>query len=626
MSFSSPLNWLWLLPLAGAIVLLWLHRPRREELVVPSLRLWNGLATLDNADPARRFLRKNLLLFLQLLAAFLLSLALARPFLFALAPAGQQYVLILDNSASMQATDVQPSRLEAARSEAAQFIARRLRPEDTALILQTSPRAQILCRLIHDPALLRAALGQVAPTDAPGDMAGALTLAQSLLPRRAVAHLQIYSDGISASSVISPVSAPSIDTHQIIVGTPHPDNIGITALDIQPGAAGAQTLSVTVRRAGPSAHPGLTLSLLSDGRLRDARQLLFAQDTAQAEFTLPPAPISQIITVRLEHCADDLASDNTASLVLAPARPARVLLVSAGDLFLERGLAALPNVQVAEAAPAPFDALRPQAARADIVVLDGDFPLGPTPPGRWLTFGRAGLPTPFQFTPQAPADAGALTQSSAHPVLRFVDMRAVRVRTAFRTQAAGWAQVLAAGSHGPLLAAGETGGSRVVSASFNLADSDLPLRVAFPLFLSNSIAWLMQGSALGTVQADYAAGQAAQVTLPPGVRNAQIVRPDGSARTVSAPFAGGALALPDLAQVGVYSVAGPAGTRYPVAINLLSPAASALAARQFPLLRHPPSGEARAVMHRVHRGWWTVAAAFALLLLAAEWWVYHRRA
>jgi len=210
--------------------------------------------------------------------------------------------------------------------------------------------------------------------------------------------------------------------------------------------------------------------------------------------------------------------------------------------------------------------------------------------------------------------------------MRFVDMRTVHVRSAARTQAAGWGQVLVEGSRGPLVAAGEANGSRVVSVGFNLTDSDLPLQVAFPLFLAGSIAWLTEGSTPGARQPDYAAGQAAQITLPPGTRAAQVTRPDGTTRLVSTPPAGGAAALQDTSQVGIYTVQGPEGASYPVAVNLLNPSASALLPRRSPQLERPMPGGGAGVTHRIPRDWWPVAATLALLLLAAEWWVYHRRA
>ncbi len=625
MNFADPIRGLWLLPLVAAIILLWLHRPRRNALIVPSLRLWQGLETETAPSASRRFLRRHLLLFLQLVTTFLLVLALARPFLFRRAAAEQCYLFVMDNSASMQATDVSPSRIKRAQIDAAQFIARHLRPGDTAVVMQTSPRAQVLCRKTNDPARLRAALAQVSPTDAPGDMAGALTLAQTLVKDNANSHLQIFSDGLSASVPGSAQVLARRDTHQIVVGTRTPDNIGITAVDLLPDTLGTARLSLTVNQTGQQEHPGLLLTLSVDDRLQDARQISFVRGSAAAEFVVPLSDTPQIARVRLAHCEDDLASDNEVSLVLMPARKTNVLLVSPGNLFLERGLAALPNVHLSELSPAQFAASRAQSHSVDAVVLDGDFATGLLPPGRYLTFGRAGSPTPLTFTPQPATEVRVLSQNSAHPVMHFVDMHDIRLRSTNRTQSAGWGQVLADGTAGPLLVAGQHSGTRIISAGFSLVDSDWPVRIAFPLFLANSIAWLTEGSGQGTLQPDYAAGQTAQVSLPPGARSAQVTLPDGTVRLVSVPTGENFAAVTDTPLVGMYSVQGLGGTQYPLAINLLSPTTSALVPRLSPLLERPlPMAPARTA-RRVPQEWWTVAAALALVLLAAEWWVYHRR-
>src|ERR671932_294136 len=79
------MNWevpaaLWLGLAVPAIVALWLLRPRRTRLRVPSLLLWPGSpAQRQSARPWQR-LRNHPLLWLQILAAMLLALAAARPF------------------------------------------------------------------------------------------------------------------------------------------------------------------------------------------------------------------------------------------------------------------------------------------------------------------------------------------------------------------------------------------------------------------------------------------------------------------------------------------------------------------------------------------------------------------
>ena len=93
----------------------------------------------------------------QSLTVILLALAAAGPEI----PAARRIVLILDNSATMRATDVQPSRFEAAKEEARRMIAS-LRWCDAMAIVTTSPVPQEVHRRRTIVALLRAAIDAVA--------------------------------------------------------------------------------------------------------------------------------------------------------------------------------------------------------------------------------------------------------------------------------------------------------------------------------------------------------------------------------------------------------------------------------------------------------------------------------
>lgn len=625
MNFSNPLNWFWLPPLAGSVLLLWLLRPRREEVAVPSLALWRALLSEVPANAPRQKLRRHLLLVLQLVTVFLLTLALARPFLYGHAPAGRVYVLVVDNAASMSATDSRPSRLDAAREAAAETLSRELRPQDTAVVLSTSPRARALCLVTGDKARLREALASAAPSDAPGDLGGALTLAETFAKPRTETRVRVFSDGVGGGASV-PSFTGQTDVRQVLIGSPRPDNVAVTNLDAAPRPDGGYDVSVTVRHFGTMPRSGLLLSLSQDGRLSDARALTFTQGLDREDFRLPPLTAPAVVTARVDDLRDDLAADNAASLVLTPVHPTRLLLVSPGNLFLERGLMALPHVTVDECAPAQLARLRPKLPGYDALVLDGDFPAPTGSPGRYLTFNRISVPTPLLSTPQTESDAIFTGQDAAHPVLRFVDMSGVRVRTVRRLRLQPWGQGLVDSTSGPLIAAGTQGGTRVVSVGFDLQDSDWPLRVAFPLFLANSVGWLTQGAAVGSQAPQYAAGETATVTVPPGARIVRVVPPSGDARTVDAPLAGGPVTLGDTSQVGVYHVQAAGGAEYPVAVNLGSASASALIPRILPLGSGSEAPSAPEAWQVIHREWWPLAALLGLLLLGFEWWYYHRRA
>src|SRR5919109_3267947 len=111
MNFDAPAA-AWLLGTIPLIVLLWLLRPQRPRVRIPSVLLWPASsAERRSATPWQR-LRNHPLLWLQLLVAALLAITAAQPFVPAEA-AEQRLIVLLDASGSMRATDVAPSRWDA---------------------------------------------------------------------------------------------------------------------------------------------------------------------------------------------------------------------------------------------------------------------------------------------------------------------------------------------------------------------------------------------------------------------------------------------------------------------------------------------------------------------------------
>ena len=104
--------------LAGPIILLYMLRLRRREMMVSSTMLWQKLLRDREANAPWQRLRRNLLLFLQLLILACLVFALARPYIPVPTVATGNVVVLLDASASMQSTDETPTRFEKARREA----------------------------------------------------------------------------------------------------------------------------------------------------------------------------------------------------------------------------------------------------------------------------------------------------------------------------------------------------------------------------------------------------------------------------------------------------------------------------------------------------------------------------
>src|SRR5215472_14941031 len=122
MGFLAPGVFILGAALAAAVLASYLLRPRRPARRVSSTFLWlAALHDLESQRPWRR-VPPSLLLLLQLAALVALVAAVARPFTLTTQSTGAFSVVLLDASASMQATDVKPSRFEVARGKVTQLI------------------------------------------------------------------------------------------------------------------------------------------------------------------------------------------------------------------------------------------------------------------------------------------------------------------------------------------------------------------------------------------------------------------------------------------------------------------------------------------------------------------------
>src|SRR5205085_3669891 len=159
------------------ILLLYFMRPKRQERIVSSTLLWQqALQDLRASHPWQR-LRITPLLLLQLLAALVIVLVLARPAIFIPSPVGNDTIIVLQASASMQATDVSPNRFEVAKSRIADLIDG-LAPGAHLSIITMARTPQVIASST-DKGILRAALQRASVTNQDANLEQALSLATS---------------------------------------------------------------------------------------------------------------------------------------------------------------------------------------------------------------------------------------------------------------------------------------------------------------------------------------------------------------------------------------------------------------------------------------------------------------
>src|SRR6266487_3419380 len=176
------------------VVLFYLLKRKRVVKLVSTTLLWQQFLAETQASAPFQKLRKNWLLILQIILLTLAVLALSRPYFATKTKPAQLRVVILDASASMQATDESPSRFEKARTEALKWV-ESLEPADQMVVLLAGANTEVKQSATSEKAALRRALQSCAPSDSPTRLIPALKMAESLVRDRRDAEIHLFSDG-----------------------------------------------------------------------------------------------------------------------------------------------------------------------------------------------------------------------------------------------------------------------------------------------------------------------------------------------------------------------------------------------------------------------------------------------
>src|ERR1700678_1453022 len=138
MSFANPAALAWGL-LAVPVVIFYILKIRLKRVPVSTVLFWQQIFDEKKPRSIWQRLRHLVSLVVQLALLGLLVAALAEPFFPWEALSGRSVILVLDNSASMNATDVSPTRLARAKEEAHRVIGGLRFRDEMAIVLAGAP-------------------------------------------------------------------------------------------------------------------------------------------------------------------------------------------------------------------------------------------------------------------------------------------------------------------------------------------------------------------------------------------------------------------------------------------------------------------------------------------------------
>ena len=452
--FANPAA-LWFLTLIIPIILLYLLKRKRVDKMVPSTILWKQALEDTQANTPFQKLRSSLLLLLQILIVVLLTALLAKPYFPAESSSSRLWILVIDRSASMQATDEKPSRFEVAKKKLLDTLDSIL-PTDEVLLISVGVEASILQNFTRNHDAVQNKLQKLEPEDVNGAWDQLHLILKPLLRKTPKPKVVIASDFTNF-----PPSLQALNFDSIPVGQAS-ENVGIirASLETLPDSTQEQLLFVQIKNFSRSVRQA-DLQIHQNEDLLDAFDIrLKPMETAEKTMKVSITDPSRLnIALKPE---DSFALDNDFVLLAEPVGKTPVRM-EVNNLFLKRAIEVLPAFQISPDASILISNRLQDAP--GLYILRGDHE----------------------------NDVTIVQWNSAAPQLRFVDAGLWKIAKYSNLEPPPGAQPLLETSGGVVGYAHDSAGKRRVVLGFQIEDSNLPLLAGFPIFVGNALDWIREG-------------------------------------------------------------------------------------------------------------------------------------
>jgi len=646
-------QWAILAAIPPAIIALYFLKLRRRPLEVPSTFLWRRTIEDLRVNSLWQRLRRSLLLLLQLLLIALVMFAVVRPGWRGKTLSGNRFILLIDTSASMSATDIKPNRLELAKSRAAEIIDQ-MKSGDVAMIISFSDRARVEQPFTDNRRQLLRRLRDIELTNRTSDLTEALRVAAGLanpgqsgerdsndvqVADALPASLFIFSDG--GYRRVRDFSMGQLTPTYVQIGKPTASNVAVAAFSTRRNELQASELQGFVRLENHSQQDELvSVKLYLNGEFFDqARVSVPAGGSNGAEFELGDLVAGELKVVLEE--PDDLAVDNRAYAAVTPSRRARVLLITEGNRRLEWALStdrAKSLAEVSKAAPEILQTDEYKAAATgnyDLIIFDCCAPKDAKqmPQSNTLFIGSA-PPIEAWKIGEPHGVPGIIDIDRAHPLLRLIDLGNVLIAEAKTVKPPKGGSTLIESPTGPIFAIAPRGSFEDAVLGFEIigrkedgtryANTDWVRRFTFPIFVHNVLEYF-GGNRSTTSLKTGQPGQPITIRTDQPVDKIRVRFPSGENTTLKR-REGAAFTLMNPDEFGVYEViAGEDKTvSQRFAVNLFDSQESNIKPRDH-ILSGYEKIEAETAWQPKRRELWKWLIGAAIVVLGIEWYIFNRR-
>jgi len=604
------------------IIILYLLKQKREDYIISSIYLWqNALQDVEANAPWQK-LKKNILMFLQIAVVILLALLLAEPAIRTNNNNSGAVMLVMDCSLSMQSTDIKPSRFEAARKDAINLVESCSSNTKFTLIVSGNT-AQIVLSQTNDKDRVIQEIQNLKVSDTAQDLEGTVELVNSLLRENPEIQVNWFGDGVNPISVSSSgnvsnhlsgnisnyyISSDNIKYH---LYNRNGANYAVTLLS-QRKLQNSQEIMALSRIANFSPEDAeLDVSLYTDGELFDARRVKIEAGKSENIYWKNVPGSASRLECRID-TEDTLDKDNSAGLMVYSNKVRKVLLVSSGNIFLEKVLSLMPDVELYRT-----DAVDIQEIKGyDLYIFEGNLPEQLPGDGHIILFN----PPQNEYFSLAGKSEYTEIRCTNHILYNNLDENITF--DAMKTDLyhlPPWGNPLMENDDGIVAFEGYPDKYRLIVFGFDLHETNLPVQPLFPVIMTRVVQELLPGG-LNEISA-VNAGDLIYLSIDPEAREVFVIAPDGNKTQIAPPF-----------PVDVFDGATQTGT-YILEQKLENETVqqsffvNAPSEKEFAVLESTKSLQQDVEKVQKHKqfGFWDIKIPLLFLLFAIlmiEWWVY----
>lgn len=644
MNFLNP-SALWLLLSIPVLIIAYIIKTQYEDRHISSTFIWKRSELLIKKKMPWQILRRSIIFILQLLILASISLIAARPTM-TVAGKGEEWILIIDGSASMQTQTDGVTRFDRAIDEAVE-LASEMKYGNKATVIYTGDQTSYMINRSDSAVQVVNVLESLTCSNFSADFDNALALARLIQEQNKYAKIFYYTD-----KDYTDVS----DVNVVNVALENEWNVAAQSLSVAEENGGNTVFMSTIVSYGIDAD--LTVALYVNGKVVDAK-LVSCKANEPQNIYWTGAGVKSFTTAEVFiEATDGNLSDNSFFLCNTPEKVREVLLISQEPKFMQSILAAFDEYKVttyatvadALAALSDEETEVTMLSGYDLYIFDGECPeFIPVDGAVWM-FGVKEMPESMGITvktdiPEIEDEKhkGKLmvvdylsfaknSQSQYYDLLtQYIDKNPeneekTNIALSFLVpyeEYEGYDVIYTCRDY-PAVLVPKGFNDRIVIFSFDIHDSNLPMLVDLPKLFDNMNKYCYP---VMLEQNEFALGDTVTVSRLPDVETILVTKPDGNKN-----------ALVPIANPRPFTVSEPGLYKVTQELRIGRKKVEEI----FRFYVHAPAGESDTGFDggklftvddigapEVDEGAgaieiWLYIAIALLVLLMIEWWVYYR--